>query len=101
MIKGGFKYIDLQNKSLTTTKVDIAGVYDAIEGAYRKAIVLTNLVINGNEYHDLIAPMMVESDKYVFIYNVAKATKTITFSTIEINEDDEVKLSSFTCLSAE
>lgn len=49
---GGYQIIDLKNEAFTTgTAKSVPGIYALIDGT-RKAILLTNVQIDGAEYHD-------------------------------------------------
>lgn len=80
---GGYKIIDLQNKSITGTGTVIAGVYEALEGNYGKAILVENCNINGEERTPsaFVVPKIVD-DKYQF---------TVYGYSITIDDDDTVK----------
>ena len=63
---GGYKIIDLKNKSITTTGVTIDGIYKEIEGSYRKPLLLTHIVINGVEKNDAFVNVVVQTSIYKF-----------------------------------
>ena len=63
---GGYKIIDLKNKSITTTGVTIDGIYKEIEGSYRKPLLLTHVVINGVEKNDAFVNVIVQTSIYKF-----------------------------------
>ena len=63
---GGYKIIDLKNKSITTTGVTIDGIYKEIEGSYRKPRLLTHVVINGVEKNDAFVNVIVQTSIYKF-----------------------------------
>ena len=63
---GGYKIIDLKNKSITTTGVTIDGIYKEIEGSYRKPLLLTNIVINGVAKNDAFINVIVQTSIYKF-----------------------------------
>ena len=63
---GGYKIIDLKNKSITTTGVTIDGIYKEIEGSYRKPLLLKHLVINGVEKNDTFVNVVVQTCIYKF-----------------------------------
>lgn len=64
MVKGGYKIIDLKDKNLVTaSQATIAGIYDRIENAYRKPLLLSGIHVNGVEYGDCyICPTLSGSD---------------------------------------
>lgn len=63
---GGYKIIDLKNKSITTTGVTIDGIYKEIEGSYRKPLLLTNIVINGVKKNDAFINVVFQTSIYKF-----------------------------------
>ena len=63
---GGYKIIDLKNKSITTTGVTVDGIYKEIEGSYRKPLLLTHVVINGVEKNDAFVNVIVQTSIYKF-----------------------------------
>lgn len=80
-MRGGYQMIDLKNKSLSTTEVEIPGVYEAIEGNYRKPILLHNINLGGTEKADAYVDFTLSSTTY---------SATVYGGTIAITEDDEV-----------
>ena len=68
MIKGGYKIIDFKDNPLTTGggAITIAGIYDSIEGSYRKPLLLSGLTIDGIERNDVYAPATVSGNNFVF-----------------------------------
>lgn len=53
MRKGGYKIIDLHDTQFTVgTAMMIAGIHDAIEGSYRKPLLISGLTVAGVEYAD-------------------------------------------------
>lgn len=79
---GGYVMIDFKDIDITTAPKKIDGVYNKIENSYRKAIMLTNLVINGVEKNDAFAEPILESSNYQF-----KLYK----GTIEVTSENQVK----------
>ena len=63
---GGYKIIDLKNKSITTTGVTVDGIYKEIEGSYRKPLLLTHIVINGVEKNDAFVNVVIQASIYKF-----------------------------------
>ena len=63
---GGYKIIDLKNKSVTTTGVTVDGIYKEIEGSYRKPLLLTHIVINGVEKNDAFVNVVIQATIYKF-----------------------------------
>ena len=91
-IKGGYKLIDFKETNITVggDAVTIAGVYNAIESAYRKQIVLTGLSIGGVEHRDVFCNLehgenvyyglfgMTANNKFLFISITNENAVTIT-----------------------
>ena len=63
---GGYKIIDLKNKSITTTGVTVDGIYKEIESSYRKPLLLTHIVINGVEKNDAFVNVVIQASIYKF-----------------------------------
>ena len=68
MIKGGYKIIDFNDAPLTTggSTVTIDGIYDTVEGGYRKPLLLSGLNIDGTERNDVYATPTISGSNYVF-----------------------------------
>lgn len=65
-LKGGYKIIDFKDINLVTgTASTIAGVYDAIESNYRKAILISGIVIDGVEKADAFVELSVDNSNFV------------------------------------
>ena len=91
-IKGGYKLIDFKETNITVggDAVTIAGVYNAIESAYRKQIVITGLTIGGVEHRDVFCNLehgenvyhgllgMTANNKILFIAITNENAVTIT-----------------------
>lgn len=53
MRKGGYKIIDLHDTQFTSgVPMMLEGIHDAIEGCYRKPLLLSGLTVAGVEYAD-------------------------------------------------
>lgn len=55
-VNGGVQYVDFKNISISTTSTDgvtIEGIYEQIEGSYRKMLVGANIVIDDLEVNDI------------------------------------------------
>lgn len=74
---GGYKIINFHNTAITTgTPVTISGVYEALENNYRKAIMLSGIVIDNVEYADAyITPVVSDTS---FTFSVYGKTFTVT-----------------------
>lgn len=83
MIKGGYKIIDFKDTPLTTGggATTIAGIYDSIEGSYRKPLLLSGLTIDSTEHNDVYATATVSGSNFVF---------TVYGKTITITDADAV-----------
>ena len=68
MIKGGYKIIDFKDNPLTTggAATTIIGIYNSIEGSYRKPLLLSGLTIDGIKRNDVYAPATVSGSNCVF-----------------------------------
>lgn len=77
MRKGGYKIIDLKDTEFTVgTAQTIDGIYDSIEGNYRKPLLLSGLTIARFEYSDtFVTAILSGSDYTITAYNY---TITIT-----------------------
>lgn len=65
-LKGGYKIIDFKDINLVTgTASTITGVYDAIKSNYRKAILISGIVIDGVEKADAFVELTVNTSNYV------------------------------------
>lgn len=85
MIKGGYKIIDFKDTPFETggATMMITGIYDAIEGSYRKPLLLAGLIIDGKELNDAYAIPTVNESNYVF---------TVYGKTITIQSTDAVSV---------
>lgn len=83
---GGYKIIDLQNKNLdnlTQQEITIDGIYNEIEGNYRKPILFENVVIRNVENTSFFSPITLSEGKYKFFQGAHE---------FEISDDDTVKM---------
>lgn len=65
MRKGGYKIIDLHDTQFTVdTAMMIDGIHDAIEGSYRKPLLISGLTVAGVEYADAFVEAMVNESAY-------------------------------------
>lgn len=84
-MRGGYKIINFKDVNLTTSPVKIDGIYASIENNYRKALLLSNGVVNGSERADCFAfATVVGSDYHLYYGNPAYY--------ISVDADDMVKL---------
>lgn len=67
MKKGGYVIIDFADNNLTTeSATSIAGIYNAIEGSYRKAILISGITIDGTEKRDCFVCPEITSNNFTF-----------------------------------
>lgn len=87
-MKGGYKIIDLQDVNLVTgTASKIAGIHDAIENNYRKATLVSGIIIDGLEKADRFVAFENAGGDYVgILYEATTNAKTY----LTITDADEV-----------
>lgn len=85
MIKGGYKIIDFKDVPFETggSTMTIEGIYDTVEGSYRKPLLLSGLNIDGTEHNDIYAMPTLSGSNYVF---------TAYGKTITITDTDAVSV---------
>lgn len=68
MIKGGYKLIDFKDTPFEVggATMMIDGIYDSIEGSYRKPLLVTGLVMDGRECNDVYVTPQMEGSTFVF-----------------------------------
>ena len=76
MRNGGYKIINLNDVSLTSTAKKVAGIHDDIENSFRKPLLLSGITINGVEKNDAFVAPTVSSGSYLF--KVYGGTITVT-----------------------
>lgn len=81
MIKGGYKIIDFKGVELSTTAVEITGVYNQIVDDYNKPIMISGVLLDGELQDDAYASVKV-SDESVEL--------TVYDGVITVTDDDEV-----------
>ena len=107
MYIGGYQIIDFLNEVINTTGVTIAGIYDKLEAAFGtpKAIMITgvNVANVSTPAAQFVSPYIDGTDFVIIVketYDVATVeeveTTTITAYAIVIDDDDKVKLVTFT-----
>lgn len=84
---GGYLILDLEDQAITTdgASVTIPGVYETLEGNYRKAVLVSGLNLDSAELPDFFALFAVESTDFVATVYVGSSLVTIT-----IDDDDKV-----------
>ena len=85
MKNGGYKVIDLKDNNLVTSAaaIEITGIHAAIENSYRKASLLSGIVIDGVEKNDAFITVTVSGSAY---------TISVYGKTITITSDDDVSI---------
>lgn len=76
MLKGGYKIIDLKNLSLSDESVTIPGIYESIEGNYRKPLLLSGINLGRVEKADAFITAIAGDNAYTI--SVYGGTITIT-----------------------
>ena len=83
MQKGGYQIIDLRDHAHTAGIGEIhEGIYDKIEGT-RKAILLSGLILDGVEYHDIFIFPTVNGSNYVAVVGENPTLNTKIIMNIE------------------
>ena len=67
MIRGGYHVLDFKDKNITVTGVAIPGIYEGIEGSYRKAILTSGITLNGVEQRDTFVDPVYSNNSYTFV----------------------------------
>lgn len=89
-LKGGYKIIDFRGIELSTTPVDIKGIYEAIEENLDKCLIASGVTKDGATYNDeCIATPDINGSDYVISFHDGKVIITVT-------DDDEVTLAEAT-----
>jgi len=110
MRKGGYTIIDLKDKALTTggSAVTIAGLYEQIEGNYRKRIVLSGLNLDTAKLTDREVEFTLSGTDFIgIVKTVVKSTTVSTTTTItaeywnfKVTSADAVTVTKLTVTSA-
>lgn len=68
MVKGGYRIIDFKDINIVSggDAVVLTGVYDAIEDAYRKPLLLSGLTLDGVEKPDCYITCDVSESNFTF-----------------------------------
>lgn len=81
-MRGGYKIIDLAGVALTSgVQATIKGVYDAVKNPYKKATMVSGLVIGTTVYPELYAAFTESSETYTSVLVVNGATITLEIAT--------------------
>lgn len=84
MVRGGYHILDFKDQNITTDAgATIVGIYESIEGSYRKAILVSGVTIDGVEYRDTFVNPTSGDNNYTF----SAYGKTFT-----ITNDDKVTI---------
>lgn len=110
MRKGGYTIIDLKDTALTTggDAVTIKGIYERIEGNYRKRIVLSGLNLDDSELADKEINFNVVSTNFVGIIKIDVSSTTVEtvtttkaeFYVMTVTDEDAVTVTKYTVTSA-
>lgn len=84
MLKGGYQIVDFDDTDIKSDGgATIMGIYEQIEGSYRKALLASGIVIDGVEHRDTwIDPTHAENS-----YTFTAVGKTFT-----VTHDDKVTI---------
>lgn len=86
MIKGGYKIIDFKGAELSTTAVEITGIYNQIVDDYNKSIMVSGVIISGELQDDAYAGVQEKTAQ-----DLSKSVElTVYDGVITVTEDDEV-----------
>lgn len=67
MKRGGYHIVDFKDVNITTAEgATIAGIYEEIEGSYRKVILVSGVTIDGVEYRDTFVDVTSGDNNYTF-----------------------------------
>lgn len=78
-IKGGYKIVSLNGVGLMNAEgVIISGTYAKLENNYRKAIMLSDVTINGTEYPDMWPAVTIDGGSYVLDLGADLGKITVT-----------------------
>lgn len=67
MKRGGYHILDFKDVNITTESgATIVGIYESIEGSYRKAILVSGITIDGVEYRDTFVDAVAGANNFSF-----------------------------------
>lgn len=67
MLRGGYKIVDFKDVNITSDGgATITGIYEEIEGSYRKAVLVSGVTIDGVEYRDTFVDVSHSENNYSF-----------------------------------
>lgn len=88
MIKGGYKIIDFKGTELSTTAVEISGIYNQIVDDYNKPIMVSGVIISGKLQDDAYASVKVaDSSVTLTVYDgfITVNNDEVTFTQVDSN----------------
>lgn len=89
----GFLNINLEDKAITVgsqTAVTVPGVYEAIEGNYRRPVIVHGLKIGSSERPAQIVNFKVSSTDFVGTLSVEATATGCDIYTLKVDDDDGV-----------
>lgn len=67
MMRGGYHIVDFKDANITTADgATIVGIYEEIEGSYRKAILVSGVTLDGVEQRDTWVDPVAGENNYTF-----------------------------------
>lgn len=85
-MRGGYRIIDFKNTALTSgEQASIENLYQQVKNPYKKACIVSGLIVSDIEYPDFYAVFFPDSENYSA--GVVISGKTLT---IEVTPDDNV-----------
>lgn len=67
MLRGGYKIVDFKDVNITSDAGGtVVGIFEEIEGSYRKALLVSGVTIDGVEQRDTWITPSVNEGSYVF-----------------------------------
>lgn len=90
--QGGYRIINFNDISLSSTSTRIADVYNELNKNYRKAILLSGLNINGTKINDVFVDVIKLNNQFVIsIYNIL-VNNILTNYKVTVDSSDNVTL---------
>lgn len=67
MVKGGYKIVNFKGTNITSENgATVSGVYESLENNYRKAVMISGVVVDGTEHNDIFIDVSVSGSDYTF-----------------------------------
>lgn len=86
MTRGGYHIVDFKDQNITAEAgITLVGIYEEIEGSYRKAILVSGITLDGVEQRDTFVEPTHADDSYTF---------TAYGRTFTVKNDETVTVSS-------